>query len=221
MPRAFSLSLLLIIMTPASTAQSTNILHLIVDDLRSDALGVYSPTAPRVTPYLDALAADADAFVFSRAYVQEAVCSPSRNSFLSGLRPDSTRAWNFKSSFRDSHPERVPLPQALKLAGWRTLGMGKVYHPGQPALSDWPASWTADYYNCSSPSASTCNSSWTVYGGASDVQWCASDWPDDAFCDGDLARRAVELLDGFAAEAEGSAPPWCLPPPRRAPPTTS
>ena len=30
---------------------------------------------------------------FERAYCQEAVCSPSRNSFSTGRRPNSTKVW--------------------------------------------------------------------------------------------------------------------------------
>jgi arylsulfatase A-like enzyme len=39
--------------------------------------------------------------VFENAYCQQAVCGPSRASFLSGRRPDSTQMWNFLGSFRD------------------------------------------------------------------------------------------------------------------------
>ena len=46
------------------------------------------------TPNLDALASSG--LVFKRAYVQYAFCAPSRNSFMSGRRPDTTRVWNFQ-----------------------------------------------------------------------------------------------------------------------------
>ena len=69
--------------------------------------------------------------VFSRAYVQEGVCSPSRNSFLSGRRPDTTKTWNFKGSFRDTLGNSASSwPGAFKNAGYTTVGLGKVYHPG-------------------------------------------------------------------------------------------
>ena len=48
------------------------------------------------TPNLDALASSG--LVFKRAYVQYAFCAPSRNSFMSGRRPDTTRVWNFQVS---------------------------------------------------------------------------------------------------------------------------
>jgi hypothetical protein len=62
---------------------------------------------------------------FNNTYVQQAVCGPSRNSFMSGRRPSSTRTWNFKTSFRESGVDAhgVPgsswstLPQAFKEAG--------------------------------------------------------------------------------------------------------
>ena len=40
--------------------------------------------------------------VFTRAYVQQAVCAPSRNSFMSGRRPDTIQVWNFIDTFRSA-----------------------------------------------------------------------------------------------------------------------
>ena len=34
-------------------------------------------------------------------YVQQPICSPSRNSFLSGRYPEKTGVWNFINSFRE------------------------------------------------------------------------------------------------------------------------
>ena len=70
-----------------------NILFVVVDDLRPQ-MGPYRQSET-VTPHLDAFAKQA--LVFERAYCQQAVCSPSRNSFLSGRRPDLTQVWTFKT----------------------------------------------------------------------------------------------------------------------------
>ena len=57
-----------------------NVVHIIVDDLRPE-LGAYG-LPDRHTPNIDRLAKNAT--VFDRAYCQQAVCGPSRNSFLTG-----------------------------------------------------------------------------------------------------------------------------------------
>lgn len=73
-----------------------NLLFIIVDNMRP-ALGCYNNTEV-VTPRMDALAERST--LFSRAFCQEAWCSPSRNSFLTGRTPDQTKTWNFQDSFR-------------------------------------------------------------------------------------------------------------------------
>ena len=119
---------------------SVNILLLVFDDLRpwflpfSDS-GIAAPS-------LAGLAGSS--LTFNNTYVQQAVCGPSRNSFMSGRRPSSTRTWNFKTSFRESGVDThgVPgsswstLPQAFKEAGYVTIGMGKLFHPGSPKSND-------------------------------------------------------------------------------------
>lgn len=43
-----------------------------------------------ITPHIDKLAAQG--VLFERAYVQQSICAPTRNSFLSGRYPDKTKA---------------------------------------------------------------------------------------------------------------------------------
>jgi hypothetical protein len=105
---------------------SRNLLYIVVDDLRNE-LGFTNARKGLMTPNIDALAKKG--MVFSRAYIQQGVCSPSRNSFLSGRRPDTTRIWNFQDSFRTFLGDCVTSwPGAFKNAGFISTGMGKVYH---------------------------------------------------------------------------------------------
>jgi len=68
------------------------------------------------TPRLAPLAKQS--MVFDRAYVQQGVCSPSRNSWLYGRRPDTTKIWNFQNSFRSTLGYNVTsMPAAFKLNG--------------------------------------------------------------------------------------------------------
>ena len=79
----------------AAAAEATprkNVLHMVADDLRTElSLAYRHPEV--VTPHLDALTKKS--LVFQNCYCQQPICSPSRNSFMSGLTPDHTRAWNF------------------------------------------------------------------------------------------------------------------------------
>ena len=43
-------------------------------------------------------------FTFEYAYCQVPLCSPSRTSFLTGLRPDTARVWQIGPYFLDEMP---------------------------------------------------------------------------------------------------------------------
>lgn len=94
------------------------------------------------TPNLKALGSAAGTTVFTRAYVQEALCAPSRNSFLVGRRPDTTKAWQFIDSFREVGPDWLTLPGYFRdVLNYTVVGTGKVFHPNLPPNWDLDKSW--------------------------------------------------------------------------------
>ena len=98
------LPLAALLLRAASSTTHPNVVYVLSDDLRAD-LGAYG--LPVVTPHIDALAADG--LTFAHAFCQMSVCSPSRQSFMTGLRPDTHRVWNFI----DANPTR-----SRSVAGW-------------------------------------------------------------------------------------------------------
>ena len=122
---------------PAPAVRRPNILFIAVDDLRPE-LGAYGHSEIK-SPNIDALAKSG--IVFERAYCQQAVCSPTRSSLLTGTRPDTTKVWDLVTHFRAALPDVVTLPQLFKNNGYFVQGMGKIYHGGY----DDPQSWSVPF----------------------------------------------------------------------------
>ena len=127
-------ALLLTVFSTLAADKKLNVLFIAVDDLRPE-LGCYGVKAAK-SPNIDALAKQG--LLFSRAYCQQAVCSPSRTSLLTGRRPDTTKIYNLEDHFRDTIPDVVTLPQHFKNNGYFCQSFGKIYHGG---LDD-PRSWS-------------------------------------------------------------------------------
>ena len=89
-----------------------NVLLIIADDFRTD-LGCYG--SPAVSPNIDGLAKRG--VLFNHAYCQQAVCNPSRSSFLTGMRPDTLHQWSNGQHFREKNPSVITLPQWFKHNG--------------------------------------------------------------------------------------------------------
>ncbi|TGZ50219.1 Uncharacterized protein DBV15_11577 [Temnothorax longispinosus] len=124
----------------AAVVARPNILLIIVDDLRT-TLGCYGDVNA-YTPNIDALAEDS--VVFTEAFAQQALCAPSRNSFLTSRRPDTLRLYDFYNYWRDEAGNYTTLPEHLKNNGYTTMSIGKVFHPGisSNGSDDSPYSWT-------------------------------------------------------------------------------
>ncbi|KAK6176457.1 hypothetical protein SNE40_014742 [Patella caerulea] len=128
-----------------------NILFLVSDDMRPE-IGAYlgpdfpSPIHPTIhTPNLDALASKS--LLLKRAYVQQAICSPSRTSLLTGRRPDTTHVYDLVHYFRHVGGNYTTIPQFFKNNGYRSIGMGKIFHHGKASGYDDPISWSEPYYH--------------------------------------------------------------------------
>ena len=133
------------------SAEKMNVLFFVSDDMRPEInsfIGSDFPTPihPRMhTPNLDELYAKS--LVLKKAYVQQAVCSPSRTSLLTGRRPDTTHVYDLVKYFRKVGGNFTTIPQFFKDNGYLSAGMGKIFHHGPASDFDDPISWNFPYYH--------------------------------------------------------------------------
>tara|TARA_B110000208_G_scaffold176848_1_gene223557 strand:+ start:151 stop:3924 length:3774 start_codon:yes stop_codon:yes gene_type:complete len=127
-----------------------NVLYIVSDDARPEmpSFGQDYVKAPNLA------ALSARGLTFMNAYCQQSICSPSRNSFMSGKRPQNTRVWNFINDFRQEFPFHQSFPQYFKGHNYSTSGHGKLYHPDHPKNFDEPLSWSQNASSAENPSTS-------------------------------------------------------------------
>ena len=201
---AFLLSLAVAFPSLAAVAGRMNVLFIAVDDLRTE-LGCYGVKDVR-SPNIDRLAARG--LVFDRAYCQQAVCSPSRTSLLTGCRPDTTKVYDLQTHFRKNLPDVVTLPQHFKNNGYFTRSVGKIFHGGLDDKVSWsepPAKAYRPAYQLKenqelvtrkreatkekkfrTPSAR--------YNAMTGPAYESADVPDNAYSDGAIADAAIQML---------------------------
>ena len=185
------------------TAERLNVLFIAVDDLRPE-LNCYGRTEIK-SPNIDALAAKGT--LFERTYCQVAVCGASRASLMTGLRPQTTRCWNYKTPMREKNPDALSMPQHFKAQGYTTLSIGKIYHASN---DDFPRGWSEKplrglgpaYASAAGMAASTKarriqrETGVRTNGPASEN---GGDVSDDAYNDGMVAKTSVERMKKLAA----------------------
>lgn len=108
-------------------AERPNILLILADELRADALGCFGNRTCR-TPHLDALAAEGA--MLSQCMVTQPTCTPSRASILTGCYPSALRS-RMVGCFTPDDPRF--LPKVLATSGYRTASIGKIHLQPQAA----------------------------------------------------------------------------------------
>ncbi len=112
-----------------------NVLFISVDDLNdwSGCLGNYPHVS---TPHIDGLATRG--IIFKNAHCQAPICAPSRASVYTGINPHSTGIYYqlHDKEIRLSSgiaAEAVYLPDFFEKSGYKSFGVGKLFHDGDAA----------------------------------------------------------------------------------------
>jgi iduronate 2-sulfatase len=197
--------LLLAPLAVVQAADKPNVLLICVDDLKP-LLGCYGTPLVK-SPNIDRLAARG--VLFERAFCNQAVCAPSRNALMTGLRPQTIGIYDLPTNFRQGVPEAVTVAQYFRRHGYRTEAMGKIMHVGHGNFED-AASWTVPHWKPQAgppggyaleenrpPQAPDSPAGKAPRGAATE---CA-DVPDSTYGDGQIADEAVRRLEAASGKA--------------------
>jgi len=172
-------------------SEPATVLFIIVDDLNKE-LGTYGSSKVQ-TPNVDRLARLG--IQFDRAYCNYSVCNPSRSSLLTGLRPETTTVLNNTITIQSILGDRITLPALFKLNGYHTVNLGKIFHRPEAEHNDHKA-WD-EFRNFGVTPTGKKGERRNLTGDV--MRWCywrAAEGDDEDQPDGQVARRAVEILKG-------------------------
>ena len=201
----------------ASASARPNVLLICVDDLKP-LLGCYGDKRI-VSPNIDRLAKRS--VLFERAYCNQAVCAPSRNTLMTGVRPTTLGIYDLGTNFRLGASNAVTLSQYFLRHGYRAEALGKIFHVGHGNHED-PASWSVPHWKANSiayvlpesraPSGLTREEA--LFSNQTDVAklprgaaYESADVPDNAYPDGKIADEAIRRL---RAAKENPSEPFFL-----------
>ncbi len=177
-------------------ASKPNVLLICVDDLKP-LIGSYGDPLAK-TPNIDRLAKRG--VQFDAAYCNQAVCSPSRNSLMTGLRPQTIGIYDLPTNFRKAVPDAITVAQHFRANGYRTEAMGKIMHKGHGNVED-AASWTVPHWVPKASTYALKESTEVKRSGRNGDRGTATEnaeVADDFYADGQLALHAVERLQNAA-----------------------
>jgi iduronate 2-sulfatase len=176
----------------ARAAERRNVLFIVADDMNT-ALGCYGDKIVR-TPNIDALGRRG--VVFDHAYCQYPLCQPSRTSFLSGRRPETTKVYTLVTPTRQYLGDTVFLPEHFRKQGYYTAHVGKVYHTGGDEFED-ARSWDEEFreYGKTPPPETVLRAGKEPGPKGHTFEWDILKSTDEQTPDGFVARKSVELME--------------------------
>ncbi len=122
------------------TAKAPNILIVMADQMAPAFLPIYGH-ALTGAPNMVRLAESG--VVFDSAYCASPLCAPSRASFMSGLLPSRTRAYDNAAEFQSDVPT---FAHCLRNRGYQTILSGKMHFCGPDQLHGFEQRLTTDIY---------------------------------------------------------------------------
>ena len=172
--------------------ESKNVVFIVIDDL-NDTVGSYGHPVVQ-TPNMDALADRG--MRFENALCNYAVCNPSRSSFLTGLRPDTTGIFGNRDyeEYADHLSHRVSLPRLFRNNGYYTKNLGKIFHTTSPEDQDVLAWDEINDYGATSLGNTGVGRNLTD-GSLAWCRWLAANGDDEDQGDGRIAQQAVTFLN--------------------------
>lgn len=186
------LCLLLLAFCPllaVSAASRPNVLYILCDDLRPDALGCYGSKHVK-TPHIDRLAKEG--VRFANTFCTTSLCSPSRASILSGLYAHTHGVTNNFTEYPESMPS---FPAVLHDSGYATSYFGK-YHMGEENDSPRPG---FDHFVTHKGQGKYFDTEWSIHGKERKV------------IPGYYTTVVTDLaLDWLKAQRSSPEKPWCL-----------
>lgn len=166
-----------------------NVLFIVVDDL-TKTLGCYDHPMVK-TPNVDKLAHMG--VQFDKAYCNYAVCNPSRSSFLTGLKPETTTILDNRVALQSVIGDWITLPALFKQNGFYTMSLGKIYH-GRDAKHNDLKGWDEIYSYRATDTGKKGEGRNLTDGALKWCHWRAADGDDEDQADGQIAKKAVELI---------------------------
>ena len=225
------------------TESRPNVLILMPDELRADALGYAGHPVFR-TPHIDRLAREGA--IFTSAYCASPLCMPARASMISGLAPHNH---HIQDNAGHLPADDETFAQLLQRAGYHTAAIGKLHFwpddPGRSFVEHEPyvhARGFAEVHEIPGPASLTKTDSyltrrWRDLGlldayradfrrrqqasQAGDAAAWASPLPVEEYADSYVGARAVEWLERYDSSAPfllhvsfgGPHPPFDAPEP--------
>jgi len=118
-----------------SSQENPNVLFIAIDDL-NDYVNSMNGSIKVPTPNIDRLAQKGT--LFTNAHCQAPICGPSRASVMTGLYPSTSGNYfqlkdiNIKKASKAAS-EAIFMPDYFEQHGYKSMGVGKIYHHGDAA----------------------------------------------------------------------------------------
>lgn len=160
-----------------------NVMLIFVDDLND--WGGFGGHPNILTPNIDRLARQG--VRFTRAYANAPACNPSRASILTGILPSTSGVYWNKQPWRPAMPDAITLPEYFSAQGYRTTGIGKIFHLPYNDLNAWDE--FIPFVRSPEPESRPVN------GKKDSFDWMPMAMGDEDMADFKTAQSAIDYLD--------------------------